>query len=224
MLKAVFIDYTGTTVTEGEEKQKQCIKRICDNSRLHNHKEMIKIWWDIVKKWEESSYQESYLTEDEILDKTLDAFVEEYELCENLEELKELVRICWSEAPIFPDAKLFYEKCPLPIYVITNNGIQYVSKAMDYHDLHPAGIVSADMVKAYKPRRELFEKALEMTGCRAEEVIHIGDSYTSDVQGARNAGIKPILVQRTGNERYEEDLVVVKELTEILDLLEKNML
>ena len=31
---------------------------------------------------------------------------------------------------------------------------------------------------------------------QAGEAIHIGDSYQSDVLGARKVGIKPILVQR----------------------------
>ena len=64
-----------------------------------------------------------------------------------------------------------------------------------------------NMVNAYKPHREIFEKALEISGCRADKVIHIGDSVTSDGNGAFNTGITPILLDRrgaikAGNTRY----------------------
>ena len=40
--------------------------------------------------------------------------------------------------------------------------------------------------------------ALERAGLTAEEVIHVGDSLDSDVLGAKNVGIEPILVDRAG--------------------------
>ena len=219
MLKAVFIDYTGTTVMEGGEEMKTAVMRICQNSAINAPKEVMKIWWSLIKEYEETCYQETFLTEEEFLDKAFERLATDYELKDNFDELKELVKGVWVNAPIFPDVKQFYDECPLPLYVITNNGAQYVAKAMEKNDLHPAGIVCADMVRAYKPHAELFEKALEVAGCKPEEVIHIGDSFMSDVVGARAAGIKPILLQRNDDKEYDEELIVVKSLTEILELL-----
>ena len=110
--------------------------------------------------------------------------------------------------------KGFHERCGLPIYVITNNGVQYVKKSMQEKGLHPAGIISADMVRAYKPHKEIFDKALEISGCKPEEVVHIGDSYMSDVQGALEAGIQPILVSREKTREYP-GVTVVRTLNEI---------
>ena len=220
MLKAVFIDYTGTTVMEGGQKMKEAVKRICTGSNVHDPKEVMRIWWGILRKYEENCYKEAYITEDEILDKAFGELVRDYGLEDNVEELKELVRGFWVNAPIFPDTKEFYDNCPLPLYVITNNSVQYDEKAMAKNELRPTGIVCADMVNAYKPHRELFQKALEFAGCKPEEAIHIGDSYSSDVLGARTVGIKPILVQRNDDTQYEdEELITVRSLAEILDLL-----
>lgn len=121
-------------------------------------------------------------------------------------------------APLFADAGAFFAHCPLPIYLLSNNGAEYVGQSMRNKDLHPSGIVCADMVRAYKPHRAIFDKALELSGCRPEEAVHIGDSYTSDVQGARTAGIRPILVQRKTGKTYA-DIAVVRDLTEALPLL-----
>ncbi len=70
-----------------------------------------------------------------------------------------------------------------------------------------------------KPHRELFDKALEVSGCNADEVLHIGDSYGSDVLGARAAGIRPVLVQRTKGKSYD-DVMVVHDLSEVLPLID----
>lgn len=175
-------------------------------------------WWGLVKQYENSSFGDSYLTEDEIVDRALLDLVKTFQLKENLAELHRLIQDYWVNAPLFPDVREFYETCPLPLYVISNNGIQYVEKAMKRNRLCPTGIVCADMVRAYKPHKELFEKALDVSGFRADQVIHIGDSFQSDVQGAASAGIQPVLLQRSGNRRYE-GITTVQALYEVLDLL-----
>ena len=46
-----------------------------------------------------------------------------------------------------------------------------------------------------KPARSIFDKALHLANCDASEAIHIGDSLSSDIAGAKNSGIKSIWVQ-----------------------------
>jgi len=46
-----------------------------------------------------------------------------------------------------------------------------------------------------KPARSIFEKALLLANCQAEEAIHIGDSFSADVIGASNSNIKTIWVR-----------------------------
>lgn len=48
-----------------------------------------------------------------------------------------------------------------------------------------------------KPHPRLFELALERTGFKASEAIHIGDDAFDDLQGARSAGLRAALVDRT---------------------------
>lgn len=217
-MKAVFMDYTGTTVQENGREMQELIIRILKGSSLEDPRQAVKLWWQYLKEYESSSYAETYLSEEEIARRILERLVETVGLKENLEELFALVQGFWVHAAVFEDAKRFFGQCQLPVYLISNNGISYVEKSMEEKGIHPAGIVCSDMVRAYKPRIELFEKALEMSGCNAEEVIHIGDSYESDIKGAQAAGIKAVLVDREGKTNYK-DTIVVKELTEVLELL-----
>ena len=69
-----------------------------------------------------------------------------------------------------------------------------------------------------KPCREIFEKALEVAGCKPEEAVHIGDSVVSDVEGASTVGIQPVLIDRSGKEKCDK-AIVVKSLDEVINLI-----
>jgi HAD superfamily hydrolase (TIGR01549 family) len=47
-----------------------------------------------------------------------------------------------------------------------------------------------------KPDPAIFRLALEQTGLKPDEVIHVGDSVRDDVNGALASGITPVLIQR----------------------------
>lgn len=202
MIKAVFLDYTGTIIEEGGPDGMEMLKRCWKNSDIESMEAMLAYWWKLIKAYEAVSYKESYITEDEIVDRALAECAEKIHLKENFAELHRLCQRFWMYAPAFPDTKEFFDKCSVPIFVISNNGLSYVEEGMRDKDLHPAGIICGDMVRAYKPHEEIFLKALEVSGLNAEEVIHIGDSVTSDVAGAVRAGITPVLLDE-GTEKVD---------------------
>lgn len=72
--------------------------------------------------------------------------------------------------------------------------------AIKYHALTPAGVFTSEDARAYKPRKELFELALKETGLTSDEVIHIGDSISSDVNGAEALNIKALWLNRFGQD------------------------
>ena len=45
-----------------------------------------------------------------------------------------------------------------------------------------------------KPDRRLFDIAVERMGARRDEVVHVGDLFSVDVEGARAAGLQAILL------------------------------
>jgi putative hydrolase of the HAD superfamily len=58
------------------------------------------------------------------------------------------------------------------------------------------GVVSSAMAGAAKPDSALFEAALRTAGVAAERTLHVGDSVSKDVEGARAAGIAAVLLDR----------------------------
>lgn len=60
------------------------------------------------------------------------------------------------------------------------------------------GVVVSAAVGAAKPSSEIFEHALRLAGASAADAVHVGDSVVEDIEGARAAGIEPILISRDG--------------------------
>ncbi|MBY9009922.1 MAG: HAD family hydrolase [Candidatus Lokiarchaeota archaeon] len=72
--------------------------------------------------------------------------------------------------------------------------IYSVLSEMNIHEYFDSVVISGE-VGVKKPDPTIFSFALEQTGLRNDEVVYIGDA-PEDIQGARAAGIHPILIQR----------------------------
>lgn len=70
-----------------------------------------------------------------------------------------------------------------------------------------------------KPDAELFHIALRHLGLAAETVVHVGDHMEEDVAGSRAVGLRPILVSRDGRRLPTLDLLAIRTLDKLLDLL-----
>ena len=84
--------------------------------------------------------------------------------------------------------------------------------------LFPVRVYSCDVGHA-KPHPETFQRALAGLGLRPEEVLHVGDSERTDVQGALAVGMRAIrfdAVRRGGPREAEYVAENYEELTEYL--------
>ena len=81
---------------------------------------------------------------------------------------------------------------------------RYIDCALDSND-----------EKVEKPDPRLFEIALERSNARRESTIHVGDLYHIDVIGARNAGLRAVLVDQA-NLRPDADCPRVNSLGELV--------
>jgi putative hydrolase of the HAD superfamily len=57
-------------------------------------------------------------------------------------------------------------------------------------------VVTSAAAGAAKPDPAIFRRALGLLGVEANAAVHVGDSLEKDIAGARNAGIRAILVAR----------------------------
>lgn len=60
------------------------------------------------------------------------------------------------------------------------------------------GAVTSAEAGAAKPDPAIFARALSLAAVPARDAVHVGDSPATDVDGARAAGIRPVLVAAPG--------------------------
>ncbi len=80
-------------------------------------------------------------------------------------------------------------------------------------------VIASAAVGAAKPHPDIFRYALVRARLQPREVMYVGDSYISDVLGARTAGIAAVLIDREGR-APEVDCPVVTSLLELFGLLD----
>ena len=81
------------------------------------------------------------------------------------------------------------------------------------------GIVSSAEVGASKPAPDAFARALSLADVAPDEAVHVGDRVEEDVEGARAAGIVPVLIVREGEAPSVDPPVwTVRSLRELEDL------
>ena len=219
MVKAVFIDYMGTTVDEHSPEMAEIVRRVCKNSSLHDPKQVQRFSLNIRRRYEANFYLDTYLTQDEIVDRLISDMADKIGLTDEPSALRGLIRSHWVNASVFPDARVFFDRCPVPLYIIINIGFSYMEQALRNNGLMAMGVVSADSAQAYKPRREIFDEALRVSGCTPDEVIHIVDSYDTDVAGARSEGVSPLLFLRGQRQQYNDGADTANDLEDALELI-----
>jgi len=154
-----------------------------------------------------------------------------------LEALRPLPFDAWFEALYRrfgdPDVWRFYEDAEpslrelrargLKLGVVSNwdTRLKRICSGLGLEGLVDFIVISAE-VGVRKPDPRIFEVALEKAGVAAHEALHVGDLPDEDVEGARRAGVRAVLIDR--EKRITEAAVpdrvpVVRSLRELGDLL-----
>lgn len=220
MIKAVFMDFYGTVAHENGPIAMEVVQRIYKSSNAESPEEVFGYWWKTFKKKLEDANGENFRTQHDVALENFKDLLKHFESPEVPEKLLERMEEHWCTTPIYDDARVFMDKVKLPVYFVTNSDDMYVSESLKNHDLHPAGVITSEQAKYSKPRKEIFLYALEKTGLKPEEVIHIGDSLESDVRCSGTVGIKSIWLNREAK-TIPDGVESVESLSDALDLLSK---
>ena len=96
------------------------------------------------------------------------------------------------------------------IAVVTNNLVaEQIDKLRHLKLEHLVDeLVTSEETGSIKPDPEIFRVTLQRLGCEAGETVMVGDSWKSDVLGARQIGMRAIWLNRTGLPSPDPDLAV----------------
>lgn len=102
-----------------------------------------------------------------------------------------------------------FDEVPAELQLLRGRGVRLVvvsnwdvslSGVLERLGLAPLldGILTSAAVGSRKPAAAIFERALELAGFGPARALHVGDSVAEDVEGARAAGVEPVLMRRDG--------------------------
>lgn len=217
MIKAFFVDFYGTIVHEDGEIIKKITQIIYATGIVEDKSEIGSFWWSDFQRMFFNAYGDNFETQRTLEKKSIEHTLERFHSTANADELSNYMFEHWIKPPIFEESKRFFEISPIPVYIVSNIDTADILKAVEYHSLRPAGVFTSEDAKSYKPRRELFELALNNTGLKSDEVIHIGDSLSSDVNGAASVNVKALWLNRFGKDVPND----VESITDLMGALER---
>ena len=124
----------------------------------------------------------------------------------------------------FDDSHSVLKKLKKHGYVIgiITNGTEGISNTIEKLGFceHIDFCIISSVVGWEKPSREIFDIALKKAGVLPEETIHIGDDLITDIAGANNSGIEPILLDRSGIHKETNHCKhVINNLNDIMHIL-----
>lgn len=124
---------------------------------------------------------------------------------------------------LFPEAfeVLQYLQAKYQLHLITNGFAEVQWIKLEHSGLNPffEHIIISDEVGTQKPDIAIFELAMQRANTTAEKSVMIGDNYSTDIVGAKNAGMdqiffNPYNITRKGTGTYE-----IAHLSELKNLL-----
>lgn len=132
----------------------------------------------------------------------------------------EYVYLTNAYCTLMPDAEevVRYLAARYPLTIVSNGFLE-----CQYHKVEHTGlatyfkhVILSEEVNIQKPQPEIFQRAIEanraeLPDLQPSEVVMIGDSYTSDIAGAKAAGIDSIWVwnkETTEAQRHDATYIV----------------
>lgn len=169
-------------------------------------------------------FERAFMTKDyDDLYKAFDIVCKEFKIDAGQGLLDKLVGM-WNKnkllAKPFPDTipALKKLKKDYKIILISNTDCFSVEAVMEKYDMKKLfdAMIFSYKVGMLKSNPKMFETALKKVKVKKEDAIMVGDSIESDVAGAENAGIKPILIDRNERREYKDKIKSLKELDKFL--------
>lgn len=123
---------------------------------------------------------------------------------EHLADRQRSGEILWSEAaPGAPRMIGALQRAGIKVFVVTNSDGHAAENLRDAHICHEegragsrgsivGGVIDSRLVGYAKPHPGIFQIALERARADPAATVHVGDTVSGDVAGARAAGIVPI--------------------------------
>jgi 2-haloalkanoic acid dehalogenase type II len=193
--KALLLDFYGTLVAEDDDIIREILLAIAACSPVSSDMQRIGRDWRFQEMCR-AAHGDHFKLQRAVEIESLANLVSDYEAELDPQHLAERLFAYWQAPRVFEDAAWFLQNNALPVCVVSNIDTHDLLAASAHAGWHWEHIVTSESCRSYKPRAEMFLRALDRLSCKPGEVLHIGDSLSSDVAGAQQLGIDVAWVNR----------------------------
>jgi len=203
LVKAVIFDLGGTIIKSAEPAQ--IFHRILEAHRIHVQTEKIRT----AHRKNETEHDPEDMAQQgiEYWNRWNMTLLKTIGIDENRELLARRINEQWfdyADLQVFPDAAQTLRELKrrrVKLGVVTNALAEEIEKMFEKLNLNNIFdvAVGCDACKKAKPSREIFCYALDRLKVRPENAVFVGDSIKYDYEGAKEAGMKTVLISRDGD-------------------------
>ena len=225
-LRAVMLDFYGTLVHEDDVSIAAITAQIHHLSpRPVTATEVGLFWYESFSGWCNRSHGEAFVTQRDLGIESLRETLTEFEVNLAPETVIAPQFAHWIAPPLFPDTVTFLDSLKsvgISTLVVSNVDRAEIELAIALHGLEFDGVVTSEDARSYKPRPEMFMLALELLSFDRQAVLHVGDSRSNDVGGAKALGIPVAWLNRSGKSTAGEPVAdyVVRDLGELQGIVD----
>lgn len=217
--RALLLDFYGTLVHEDTDVVDFICREVSRNAPAASPADVARTWWSAFTALTRASYGPGFRLQRDLARISLAETVTCHRSAADPGTLLETQFAYWQHPQIHPDTRELLATT-LPVCVVSNIDRADLAAALDHHELtgrFPLLVTSQD-ARAYKPRPEMFTTALGLLGLSPHEVMHVGDSLSSDVAGAAALGIPVAWVNRQKRPAPEASPLPTCEVADLREL------
>lgn len=214
MIKAVFFDVANTLL--GKEDIYTTIQKILKDEGLSISLEEIKKNHRLIT----DVYVFPDKTTSEFYKNFNRDFLQSFGIIPSKEIISRMIDDClkvqWSE---FHDVKLFTNAKKLPLGVLSNWDKSLPEKLKKLSTMNFKWILGSEEIGVKKPDLAFFQRMIEISGVKAEEILFVGDSLKLDIIPALEMRINAVLVDRDNHYKHfiGNKITSFNELNKILE-------
>lgn len=195
--QALLLDFYGTVVAEDDVPIRQICREIAGTSPVAAPPAEIGAYWGhVFHRMCVESLGSTFRPQKELERLSLQRVLQRYGCDLDPVALSRALYEHWSRPGLFPESREVLAQCRVPICLVSNIDNAEIQAALRHNELCFDLVVTSEDCRAYKPRPEMFRRALSLLGMDAGQVLHVGDSLSSDVRGARSLGIPVLWINR----------------------------
>ena len=136
-----------------------------------------------------------------------------YGLTESSDFYVDLMYETFARLKKYEDVKIIEElkEKGYKIGIVTNADTYFVKKVLKNNNIQYDDLIISEDTELYKPDPKIFEKSLKNLSVNKNEAIFVGDNIEADYYGAKDFGMKALLIDR--NDKH--DLSNIEKITDL---------